>query len=614
MAPPLLALREAGLGFGGKPLFASLSLSLGAGERACLVGRNGSGKSSLLRVLAGELELDRGERFVQPGTAVAYLPQDPRPEAGEIVAAHVAGGLAPSQAATGRHRVDALLKRLTLDAERKIESLSGGEGRRAALARALVGDPDVLLLDEPTNHLDLPTIEWLEQELARYRGALLIVSHDRVFLERLSRVTLWLDRGRILRLDESFAHYDDWAEELRTQEARERHRLTKTIQREERWLARGVTARRKRNQGRLARLQSLRRQRAEWLRAPGSAKLEAAAAEASGTLVIEAEGLSKSFAAGDGAELPVVRDFSTRIRRGDRIGIIGANGAGKTTLVRLLIGALAPDAGRLRLGTGLAPLYFDQKRESLDPEASLWRSLVPDGGDSLMVRGRQRHVVSYLRDFLFEEAQARQPVKSLSGGEKNRLLLARLFARPSNLLVMDEPTNDLDMETLDLLVELLDGYEGTLLMVSHDRDFLDRLATGIFAVEGGGRVQEFAGGYSDYLAQRQPEDAPRHAAPPKRAAAEAPAKPRSAASKLSYKEARELDALPGRIEELAGEIAALEGRLADPGLFARDAESFKETAARLEAARRALDDAEHRWLALEERREQLSRARAGDSA
>ena len=614
MAPPLLALREAGLGFGGKSLFESLALSLGPGERACLVGRNGSGKSSLLKALAGELELDRGERFVQPGTTVAYLPQDPRPEAGETVAAHVAGGLVPAQAATVRHRVDALLKRLALDGARRLETLSGGEGRRAALARALVGDPDVLLLDEPTNHLDLPTIEWLEQELARYRGALLMISHDRLFLERLSRVTLWLDRGRILRLDKSFAHFDDWAEELRAREAREQQQLTKTIQREERWLARGVTARRKRNQGRLARLQSLRRQRAEWLRAPGNAKLEAAAAETSGALVIDAEGLSKTFTRDDGAELPVVRDFSTRIRRGDRIGIIGANGAGKTTLVRLLIGALAPDAGRLRLGTGLAPLYFDQKRESLDPEASLWKSLVPGGGDSLMVRGRQRHVVSYLRDFLFEEAQARQPVKSLSGGEKNRLLLARLFARPSNLLVMDEPTNDLDMETLDLLIELLDGYEGTLLTVSHDRDFLDRLATGIFAVESGGRVQEYAGGYSDYLAQRRPEDAPRKAAPAKRAAAEAQAKLRPVADKLSYKEARELEALPGRIEELSAEIAALEGRLADPGLFARDAQAFNETAARLEAARQALGDAEHRWLALEERREQLSRARAGDGA
>ena len=614
MAPPLLALREAGLGFGGKRLFDSLSLALAAGERACLVGRNGSGKSSLLKALAGELQLDRGERFVQPGTTVAYLPQDPRPAPGETVAAHVAGGLAPAQAATARHRVDALLKRLALDAERRVETLSGGEGRRAALARALVGDPDVLLLDEPTNHLDLPTIEWLEQELARYRGAMIIVSHDRLFLERLSRVTLWLDRGRVRRLDKSFANFDDWAEELQAQEARELHQLSKTIQREERWLARGVTARRRRNQGRLARLRTLRRQRAEWLRAPGSAKLEAAAAEASGERVIEAEGLCKSFASADGDEVPVVRDFSTRIRRGDRIGIIGANGAGKTTLVRLLIGELPPDAGRLRLGTGLAPLYFDQRRESLDPEATLWRSLVPGGGDSLMVRGRQRHVVSYLRDFLFEEAQARQPVKSLSGGEKNRLLLARLFAKPSNLLVMDEPTNDLDMETLDLLVELLDGYRGTLLMVSHDRDFLDRLATGIIAVEGRGKVQEYAGGYSDYLAQRRPEDAPRKAPPPKRAAAETRPKPRAPAGKLSYKEARELDALPGQIEELSAEIAALEARLADPALFARDPEAFKQTAERLEAARQALGDAENRWLALEERREQLARAGAGDTA
>jgi ATP-binding cassette subfamily F protein uup len=607
MAPPapLVALRDAALGFGGRPLFEGLSLALTRGEKACLVGRNGSGKSSLLKALAGTLALDAGERFLKPGSAVAYLPQDPVLEPGRSVADYVAEGL-PADQADRRHRTAALLTRLDLAGERDLGALSGGEQRRAALARALVADPQVLLLDEPTNHLDLPTIEWLERELARLAGALLVVSHDRAFLARVSRVTYWLDRGAVRRLDEGYARFEDWAEAEAEREAQELHRLDRKIVREQRWLARGITARRKRNQGRLARLGELRRQRAEWLKAPGRVQLNAPAAGRGGAMVIEARHLAKSFPRAEGGERVVVRDFSTRIRRGDRIGIIGPNGAGKTTLVRLLTGDLAPDAGTLKLGSNLAPLYFDQRRESLDPEATPWRSLVPGGGDSLMVGARQRHVVAYLRDFLFEDSQARQPVKSLSGGERNRLLLARLFARPSNLLVLDEPTNDLDLETLDLLLEVLDGYRGTLLLVSHDRDFLDRLVTGVIALEGDGRAQEAVGGYGDYLKQfpstATPPDEKAKAATPKAARA------RATGGKLSYREQRELALLPGRIEQLTAEVAELEGRLADPGLYGRDPAAFEAAAERLEAARAELEAAEARWLELEEKREALSAA------
>ena len=609
MAPvPLVALNAATIGFGGAALFEGLYLSLGRGERACLVGRNGCGKSTLLKLLAGTIEPDGGARFLQPGATVAYLPQDPVPPPGESVTDYVAAGLEEThrEEAPGRHRVDAVLARVGLTGDRELGTLSGGEGRRAALARALVGEPNVLLLDEPTNHLDLPTIEWLEEELLRFKGALLTISHDRAFLKRLSSVTLWLDRRRLHRLDKGFAHFEDWAEELRARDAEAQHKLSRKIVREERWLHRGVTARRKRNQGRLTRLNKLRSERAQWLRQPGTAKLAATTTGGRSDLMIEAAHLAKSYPAPEGGERCVLRDFSTRIRRGDRIGIIGPNGAGKTTLVRLLIGALVPDAGHLRLAAGVTPLYFDQRRENLDPEATLWRTLVPGGGDSLMVHGRQRHVVAYLRDFLFDESQARQPVKSLSGGERNRLLLARLFAQPGDLIVLDEPTNDLDMETLDLLVEVLDDYAGTLILVSHDRDFLDRLATGTFALEGDGRAVEYAGGYSDYLTQRGVATAP--TAKSATARRPPPARAKSTPNKLGYQDQRALDRLPGEIAALESEIAAQEARLADPGLYRRDPAAFEIATGALAAARGGLSAAEERWLELEARREAFALA------
>jgi ATP-binding cassette subfamily F protein uup len=599
--PPLLALREARLGFGERPLFDGLSVAIGRGERACLVGRNGSGKSTLLKALAGQVELDGGGRFQQPGTTIAYLPQDSDRRAGETVAAHVAGGL-PGGGDPADYRVAALLDRLALAAGRPLGELSGGEARRAALARALVGAPDILLLDEPTNHLDLPTIEWLENELADFRGGLLTISHDRAFLRRLTRRTLWLDRGRVRELDEGFAAFDAWAATIVEQEEQAAHKLDRRIADETHWLRRGVTARRKRNEGRLRRLVALRQAKAARIRTGGTARLALAPSEAGGELAIEAQHLAKAFP-GPAGSRTIIADFSTRILRGDRIGIIGANGAGKTTLLRLLTGDLAPDSGRLRLGTALQPLYFDQRRASLDPAVSLWRTLAPGGGDSITVRGVQRHVVAYLRDFLFDDSQALMPVGSLSGGERARLLLARLFAQPSNLLVLDEPTNDLDMETLDLLQEVLDDYDGTLLLVSHDRDFLDRLVTSVIAVEGDGRVFENAGGYSDYLRQRPPVLPPK--GPEQRPARTTPR--RESRARLGYQEQRELAGLPSRLADLAAEITRLEASLADSGLYGRDRAGFEASVARLAAARGELEAAELRWLELEEKRDLTER-------
>jgi ABC transport system ATP-binding/permease protein len=596
---PVVALAGARISFGGRPLVESAEIALGRGERACLVGRNGAGKSTLLKALAGEIELDGGARFQQPGTRVSYLPQEPRPSAGATVAEHVAAGLAAPDRA--EHRIAALLDRLSLDGARPVASLSGGEARRADLARALVGEPDILLLDEPTNHLDLPTILWLEEELTSLSAGLLTISHDRAFLARLTRRTFWLDRGRVLILERGFASFEDWAGEVAEQEGAAAHRLDKRIEAETRWYNRGITARRKRNEGRRRALDALRRQRRERIRPQGRAKLSAAASDPGGRLVIDAQGIAKSFATPAG-ERVILRNFSTRLLRGDRVGVIGPNGAGKTTLLKLLTGQLAPDCGTVRLGTNLEMLLFDQKRESLDPELSLWKTLAPSG-DSVMMRGEPRHVVAYLRDFLFEERQALQPVKSLSGGERSRLLLARLLARPSNLLVMDEPTNDLDLDTLDLLEEVLADYPGTLLLVSHDRDFLDRLVTSVIALEGDGRAAEYPGGYSDYLRQRPapPEPQPKKAPPRPEPAPRGQRKER-----LSFKEQRELEELPGRLDALSAEIAALERRLAEPDFYGRDPKGFAAATARLGAATADRSAAEERWLELEEKRERLS--------
>jgi ATP-binding cassette subfamily F protein uup len=598
-SPPLLSLRDVRLTFGGTPLFEGVTTWVGRGDKTCLVGRNGSGKSTLLKVMAGQIQADSGEVFVQPGARIAYLPQDPTPDA-DTVGAYVVGGL-PADERDQTYRAEALLAELGVDPGRSTLGMSGGEARRAALARALVGEPDALLLDEPTNHLDLPAILWLEERLKGYNGALVVISHDRRFLDSVSKQTLWLEQGLVRRAEFGFAGFAAWQEETYAAAEAELERMDNLLRRELHWLARGVTARRKRNMGRLRALNGLRQERAQSFAqrqdAERRALLAVESGDVSGRQVIEAVRIGKSY-----GERQIVDGFSTRILRGDRVGLIGPNGAGKTTLLRLLTGDLAPDEGVVRLGTNLEPAYFDQRRDRLDPDRSVWDTLTDGRGDNVWVHGTPRHVVGYMKDFLFSENQARTPVSALSGGERNRLLLAKLLAKPSNLLILDEPTNDLDMDTLDLLEEMLADYDGTLLVVSHDRDFLDRLVTSVIAVEGDGTICEYAGGYSDYLAQRPAK------------AAEAPkAEPRSepvartkVSAKLGYKDQRELDELPGRLEKLAGEIARLEAELADPGLYERNPGRFDSAVARLDAARGELAAAEERWLELETLKEELA--------
>lgn len=598
-APPLIALRDAAITFGGKPLFSGITLTLGRGERVALVGANGSGKSTILKALAGQIDLDGGIRFLQPGTRIGYLSQNPDLTGGGSVAEFVAAALPGAEA--DDYRIARVLDHLDLDAARDTATLSGGEGRRAAMARALVSEPEILLLDEPTNHLDLPTIEWLEQELSAFSGGILMISHDRTFLNALSRRVLWLDRGRLFEMDSGFAGFEEWSGNIMAQEAAEARRLEKKIEQEEYWMARGVTARRSRNEGRRRGLMALRKQRAEALRAIGRAKLELGEAVQGGQLVIEAEKLVKSFTRPDGSTQMIAKGFSTRIQRGDRIGIIGPNGAGKTTLIKMLTGDIQPDSGSVRLGTNVIRLYLDQRRESFDLDKTLWQTLAPGGGDSIIAQGRQRHVVAYLRDFLFDEKQATMPVKALSGGERARLLLAKLFAQPANLIILDEPTNDLDMDTLDLLQEVLGEFDGTVLVVSHDRDFLDRLATSIIAVEGDGVVEEYPGGYSDYLDQRK--EAERHAVLAKPAAKAAP-KPavETVIPRWSSKDQRALDQVADRMTTLEAEIKTIEAALADPDLYARDPAKFEKASVLLGLKRNELETAELRWLELEEMR------------
>ena len=600
MAPPLLTLQDIDFGFGGAPLLEAAELVISSGDRLCLVGRNGSGKSTLLRIAAGSLEPDRGSRFIQPGVTLRYLPQEPDFTGCATVMHYAVAGLGADD---DPHRARSLLGRFGLSGEEDPRHLSGGEAQQAALARALAPSPDILLLDEPTNHLDLPSIEWLEDELKALSAALVLISHDRRFLETLAAATLWLDRGAIRRLDQGFGHFEAWRDHILEGEAVDRHKLKRRIARENDWLRYGVTARRKRNQGRLRALKALRRQRRDQRPATGAVKLAQTEGALSGKLITEAEGIGKSYHG-----RAVVRDFSVRIRRGSRIGVVGPNGAGKTTLINMLTGQLAPDSGTVRLGAKLQMITLDQRRESLDAAWTLSDALTGGAGDTVFIEGRPRHVIGYMKDFLFTPEQARAPIGALSGGERGRLMLARALARPSNLLVLDEPTNDLDLETLDLLQEMLADYAGTLLLVSHDRDFLDRVVTSVVAAEGQGRWLEYAGGYSDMMAQRGPGVAKRAAAaqPARARTAKNPAK--TAPRRLSFNDKHALETLPGRIAGLQADIARLHQTLDDAELYARDPDAFAANTAALAAADADLAAAEEQWLALEMLREEIEGA------
>ena len=589
---PLLRLSDIVLRHSDKTLFAGVTLSLFARDRICLVGRNGTGKSTLLRILGGEVDFDSGERFQQPGTRVGILPQEPDLSRFDDVLAYAASDGAPP------HRARMFIESLGLSAEQATAGLSGGEQRRAALAKALAEEPDVLLLDEPTNHLDIDTIEWLEGEIARYEGAVLTISHDRRFLETVTDQVAWLDRGRVAHLAKNYRHFDAWSEKLLEDEAREQAKLDKLIAEETQWSREGISARRTRNMGRMRRLESLRQERRSMVARPGQVQLDSASSGTSGKRVIEAEGIAKTY---EGRQ--IIAPFSTRILRGDRVGIIGPNGAGKSTLIKMLLGSVDPDQGSVSRGTNLEPLVLDQMRTSLRPGTTVWDYLADVGGDQIMVRGHPRHVVSYMRDFLFSERVARAPVDSLSGGERNRLTLAKGLANPSNLLVLDEPTNDLDLETLDLLQEVIADYEGTVLLVSHDRDFIDRLVTSTILLDGKGGVFEYPGGYTD--ARQQHQTRLKHQTPDARPKArkEPERKKASAKSKLTYAEKIRLDKLPAEMEALEADIAKGESLLTDPELYSRDPDRFNRITTKLGELRDRLDAAEMEWLELEEKAE-----------
>ncbi|RTL52844.1 MAG: ABC transporter ATP-binding protein [Bradyrhizobiaceae bacterium] len=602
MAPPLIQLKDIALTFGGTPLLSGVELSVSAGERVCLIGRNGSGKSTLLKIVAGLVESDHGSRFVQPGATVRYLPQEPDFSGHATTLSYVEAGLNPGD---DPYQAQYLLEQLGLAGTEDPSHLSGGEARRTALARVLAPSPDILLLDEPTNHLDLVTIEWLEGELASRRSALVTISHDRRFLSNLSRATVWLDRGQTRRIEKGFAAFEEWRDEVLADEEREQHKLDRKIVAEEHWLRYGVSGRRKRNVKRLANLFELRDRRRNYRGAAGKAALTAAEAETSGKLVIEAKGIGKSF-----GERPIVTDFSIRVARGDRIGIVGPNGAGKTTLINLLTGADTPDTGNVRLGANIEMATLDQHRESLDPKSTLAEALTGGRSDSVMVGGKPKHVVAYMQDFLFAREQMRTPLEVLSGGERGRLMLARALAKPSNLLVLDEPTNDLDLETLDVLEDMLGDYDGTVILISHDRDFLDRVVTSVIAPEGNGKWIEYAGGYSDMLAQRGGDLKEKTI---KAAAGEEnrPAKPAAALlaaggkRRLSFNEKHALETLPKTIAKLQDDIARQQARLDDPELFTKDRKAFDTASAAMAKAQAELDAAEEKWLTLEILREEI---------
>jgi ATP-binding cassette subfamily F protein uup len=595
---PLLQLSDIALTFGGDPVFNDLSLVVQPGDRLALVGRNGSGKSTLMKVMAGLIEADSGEVTAGPGVSVGYMEQDP-----DLTGFETLGDFASHELEPGElYKVERAGEGLKFDPDRPVATASGGERRRAALARLMALEPELMLLDEPTNHLDIEAIAWLEDELKSTRAAYVIISHDRAFLNALTRATLWIDRGAVRRQEIGFQGFEAWRDQIWEEEDMQRHKLNRKIKAEARWAVEGISARRTRNQGRVRALQDLRAERAGQIKRQGTAAMALDAGPKSGRKVMEATGITKVF-----GNKVILHDFSLTVNRGDRIALVGPNGVGKTTLLNMLIGKEQPDSGEVKIGTNLALALFDQARAQLDGDMSLWDSLTGDPdmrvsgkADQIMVRGNPKHVVGYLKEFLFDEAQARAPVRSLSGGEKARLLLAKLMARESNLLVLDEPTNDLDVETLDLMQELLGNYDGTVILVSHDRDFLDRVAATTIAMEGDGKATVYAGGWSDYIAQRGMEDFSESVVKSKTSAPKGQPKTKTQTG-LSFTEKHRLEALPAEIERITAEIAKLEELLGDPALFTEQPAKFQKASDALVQRHEKLADAEEEWLMLEEK-------------
>ena len=601
---PLLQLSKISLTFGGDPVFDNLDVVVQTGDRVALVGRNGSGKSTLLKVMAGLVEADAGDRVIPPGVSVGYMEQDPDMAGFATLGDFAASRLGPAEA----YKVDMVAENLKFDPTRDVNVASGGERRRAALAKLMAEEPELMLLDEPTNHLDIEAIRWLESELKQTRKAYVLISHDRAFLRELTRATLWVDRGKVLRNEQGFGAFEAWRDKVWEEEDTQRHKMDRRIKSEARWAVEGISARRKRNQGRVRALQDLRSERAAMIKRQGTAAMALESGPKSGRKVIEAENLTKVY-----DDKKIVQNFSIRVLRGDRVAFVGPNGVGKTTVLKMLMQEELPDTGRVTHGTNLVPAIFDQSRAQLDGDKTLWESLTSDPGmrvsgkaDQILVRGQPKHVVGYLKEFLFADAQARAPVRSLSGGEKARLLLAKLMARESNLLVLDEPTNDLDVESLDLLQELLDDYDGTVLLVSHDRDFLDRVATTTIAMEGQGRATVYAGGWSDYQEQRKEDQFLEAAKVVEKQKPEKAPKSNNIAPKtggLSFTEKHRLEALPAEIERLEAEIAKLSELLSDPEFFTKEPIKFKKATEMLTERQEKLSYAEEEWLLLEEKAE-----------
>ena len=598
--PPIMTIKGAKLSFGSNQLFSDVELYINRGDKICLVGRNGSGKSTLLKVISGVIEADDGEIFIQPGIKISYMPQDPDFSTFKTLREVVLSGLNDDQK-NQEYKADMLIEQFSIRENQAPEQSSGGERKKAALAKALIGEPDILLLDEPTNHLDMPTIEKLEKIIAGFRGAVIVISHDRMFLSNISQTTFWLDRGILRRNNKGFKYFEEWQEQCIDQEIIEQKYLNKKIEEETEWLHKGVTARRKRNMGRLRRLQQLRQERKEQIKQVGSVDLEIQNTEFRSKMVIEAKHVCKAFQGRD-----IVKDFSTRIIKGNKIGIVGPNGAGKTTLIKLLTQKLEPDSGFVRMGKNLEEAYFDQNRVTLDPKKTLWKTLCGEG-DHIWVRGQYRHVVAYLKDFLFKPEQAQCPVSALSGGEKNRLMLAVALAKQSNFLVLDEPTNDLDMDTLDLLQEVLMEYDGTILLVSHDRDFLDRVVSSIIYMKGDGTAVEHAGSYSELLEKLKNKPVTEDKKPQVKIANKPlVCEPQKKQNKLSYKQQRLLEVLPKTIEDLTKEIKQIEDELSDPNLYTDNPEKFDQLTQRLTQAQNEVSEAENQWLEIQILQEELS--------